>query len=67
MSQGKGANPAESLRNEITDANDRLTILSLLAFHPTRPLNLTTNKKEEPCSISVCLIYNKPGTRYLPE
>jgi len=58
--QGKDLISAESLRNEITDANDRLTILSLLAFHPTKPLDLIKNKKEEHCSITVCLTYNKP-------
>jgi hypothetical protein len=59
-SQGK-SKPAERLRNEITDANDRLTILSLLAFHPTKPLDLINNKKEMPCSLTVCLTYNKPS------
>jgi hypothetical protein len=60
-SLGRHISESSLLMHEITDPQDRLFLLAILAFHPTKPVEcLKEDHPEEPCSLTVGLSYSKP-------
>ena len=60
-SLGRHISESSLLQHEITDPEDRLFLLAILAFHPNKPVDcLQMDLPEEPCSLTVGLTYNQP-------
>ena len=60
-SLGRSISESTLLQHEISDPEDRLFLLAILAFHPTKPIDcLKEDCPEDPCSLTVGISYGKP-------